>query len=449
MGHYSWSFAQTMKIKDTQRQRWGLILIMMSVGLTMTLVSIFVLYQTAYKEERSRLVEVAQSQARLMEAVAQFDMEYSQNYPKGTEAATLSQFIEAHKKFEGFGKTGEFLLAREKENQIIFILSHRHTDLMIPKSLPVDSPLGIPIQRALKGESGTMVGLDYRNVEVLAAYEPIKILNLGLVAKIDLHEIRAPFYRAGLIALGIGFIVISVGVVLFWRVSNPLIQEITSSREQLRSLAHRLQDIREEEKERIARAVHDELGQQLTAIQLELNYLEEEIEPKSRNKQLQESINSMSNLIDNTIQSVQQISTELRPQILDFFGLGEVILWQIKDYQSRTKFHFDSSGIENEILLDQDRSITLFRVFQETLTNIFRHAKASNITIQLFQKNSHTVLKVRDNGIGIPAEKIKSPKSLGLLGMRERLLAWNGTVDIESEPGNGTTVTVQIPPGDL
>ena len=436
-------------MKDTQRQRWALILIMMGVGLVMTLVSIFVLYRTAYEEERSRLVEVAQSQARLMEAVARFDMKYSHNYPEGTEAATLSQFIDAHKRFEGFGESGEFLLAREKENQIEFILSHKHTDLMVPKSLSIDSPLGIPIRKALNGESGTMVSLDYRNVEVLAAYEPIKILNLGLVAKIDLHEIRAPFYRAGVRALGIGFIVISVGVVLFWRVSNPLIREVTSSREQLRSLAHRLQDIREEEKERIARAVHDELGQQLTAIQLELNYLEEEIEPGDKKKPLQESVHSMSHLIDNTIQSVQRISTELRPQILDVFGLGEAILWQTQDYQSKTGIHFDSTGVDNEIPLDQDRSITLFRVFQEALTNIFRHAKASKITIQLFQKNNFAVLKVSDNGIGIPADKIKNPKSLGLLGIRERLLAWNGTVDIESQPEKGTTVTVHIPLGDL
>ena len=436
-------------MKDTQRQRWALILIMMGVGLIMTLVSIFVLHRTAYEEERSRLVEVAQSQARLMEAVARFDMKYSHNYPEGTEAATLSQFIDAHKRFEGFGESGEFLLAREKENQIEFILSHKHTDLMVPKSLSIDSPLGIPIRKALNGESGTMVSLDYRNVEVLAAYEPIKILNLGLVAKIDLHEIRAPFYRAGVMALGIGFIVISVGVVLFWRVSNPLIREVTSSREQLRSLAHRLQDIREEEKERIARAVHDELGQQLTAIQLELNYLEEEIEPGDKKKQLQESVHSMSHLIDNTIQSVQRISTELRPQILDVFGLGEAILWQTQDYQSKTGIHFDSTGVDNEIPLDQDRSITLFRVFQEALTNIFRHAKASNVTIQLFQKNNLAVLKINDNGIGIPADKIKNPKSLGLLGIRERLLAWNGTVDIESQPGKGTTVTVHIPLGDL
>jgi signal transduction histidine kinase len=437
-----------MQMKDTQRQRWSLILIMTGVGLVMTLVSIFVLYQTAYEEERSRLVEVAQSQARLMEAVAKFDMQYSHNYPEGTEAATLSQFIDAHKKFEGFGKTGEFLLAREKDDQIVFILSHRHSNLMIPQSLPVNSPLGLPIQRALNGESGTMVGPDYRNVEVLAAYEPIKILNLGLVAKIDLQEIRTPFYRAGLIAMGIGFAVIAVGAVLFWRVSDPLVREITKSREQLRNLAHRLQDIREEEKERIARAVHDELGQQLTAIQLELNYLEEEIGTGEKN-QMQESIHSMSHLIDNTIQSVQRISTELRPQILDFFGLGEAILWQIQDYQMKTGIHFDHSGVDTEITLDQPKSITLFRVFQETLTNIFRHAKASEITIQLFQKNSFVVMQVRDNGIGIPADKIRSPKSMGLLGIRERLLAWNGTVNIESQAGKGTTVTVQIPLGDM
>lgn len=437
-----------MPVKDTQKQRWILILIMTGVGLVMTLASIFILYQTAYEEEKSRLVEVAHSQARLMEAVARFDMKYSHNYPEGTEAATLSQFIDAHKRFEGFGKSGEFLLARKKDNQIVFILSHKHTNLMIPQSLLIDSPLGIPIQKALDGESGTMVSLDYRNVETLAAYEPIKILNLALVAKIDLQEIRAPFYRAGLIALGIGFAVISVGVVLFWRVSDPLVREITKSREQLRNLAHRLQDIREEEKGRIARAVHDELGQQLTAIHLELNFLEEEIETNEQKQKLQKSLESMSQLIDNTISSVQRIATELRPPILDVFGLGEALLWQIKDYQARTDIHFDFSGIDNEIQLDRDRSTTLFRVFQETLTNIFRHAKASKVTIQLFRENDFAVLKVRDNGIGISPEIIKSPQSLGLLGIRERLLTWNGTVNIESLPGQGTTVTVRVPLGD-
>ncbi len=435
-------------MKDTRKQRWILILIMTAVGLTMTLTSIFILYQTAFEQERSRLVEVAQSQARLMEAVARFDMEYSQNFPGGTEAATLSQFIDAHKRFEGFGHSGEFLLARRKENNIEFILSHKHTDLMVPKSFHFDAPFGIPIQKALNGESGTMVSLDYRNVEVLSAYEPIKILNLGLVAKIDLNEIRTPFYQAGLIAIGIGLLIISIGVILFLRVSDPLIREISNSREQLRNFAQRLENVREEEKERIARAVHDDLGQELTAIQLELNYLEEEIETNGQNKSLKESVGSMYQMIDNTIGSVQRIATELRPLTLDMFGLGEAILWQTKDYQARTDIQINTSEVDNQIDLDRDRSITLFRVFQELLTNIFRHAKATQVNIQLFKENNLVVLKVQDNGIGIPLQKIKNPQSLGLLGIRERLLAWGGTVDIKSQQGKGTSVVINLPLGE-
>ncbi|MDH5458962.1 MAG: hypothetical protein OEY26_09615, partial [Nitrospinota bacterium] len=140
-------------MKDTQKQRFILILIMTGVAMIMTFTAILLLYQTAYDEEESRLVEVAQSQARLMEAVARFDMQYSHNYPEGTEAATLSQFIDAHKRFEGFGESGEFLLARKKANTIEFILSHRHSDLHIPQSLSLDSLLGIPIRRALEGQS--------------------------------------------------------------------------------------------------------------------------------------------------------------------------------------------------------------------------------------------------------------------------------------------------------
>jgi signal transduction histidine kinase len=435
-------------MRDTQKQRFVLILIMTGVAMIMTFAAILLLYQTAYEEEKARLVEVAQSQARLMEAVARFDMQYSHNYPEGTEAATLSQFIDAHKKFEGFGDTGEFLLAREEERKIVFILSHRHSNLMIPQSLALDSPLGIPLRLALEGKSGTMVGPDYRNEAVLAAYEPIKILNLGLVAKIDLREIRSPFYQAALMTLGVASAVISIGIFLFWRLSNPMVQEITASREQLRNLTQRIQNIREEEKGRIARAVHDELGQQLTAIQLELNYLEEELNTGMDQKQQKESFQSLTTMVDNTIQAVQRIATELRPQILDVFGLGEAILWQIHEYHPRTAIHFDTSGIRDEVHLDQERAITLFRVFQETLTNIFRHAQADAVIIQLYRDNGNTIMKVRDNGIGMPPEKFKSPKSIGLLGIRERMLMWNGTIHIESQPGKGTTVIAKIPTGE-
>ena len=435
-------------MKDTQKQRFILILIMTGVAMIMTFTAILLLYQTAYDEEESRLVEVAQSQARLMEAVARFDMQYSHNYPEGTEAATLSQFIDAHKRFEGFGESGEFLLARKKANTIEFILSHRHSDLHIPQSLSLDSLLGIPIRRALEGQSGTMVGPDYRNVEVLAAYEPIKLLNLGLVAKIDLQEIRWPFYKAGLITLAIACGVISVGIALFWRFSNPMVEEITASREQLRNLTQRIQNVREEEKRRLSREVHDELGQLLTAIQLELNYLEEELDSGMDSSQKKESFQSLAAMVGDTILSIQRISTELRPQILDVFGLGEAIFWQSQEYQKRTRIHFDCSGVNNDIHLSQEKAVALFRVFQETLTNIFRHAKATVVIIQLYRDNGNTVLKVRDNGVGFPPEKINNAKSLGLLGIRERLRMWQGTVHIESQLGSGTTVKAQIPSGE-
>jgi signal transduction histidine kinase len=435
-------------MKDTQKQRFVLILIMTGVAMTMTFAAILLLYQTAYEEEKARLVEVAQSQARLMEAVARFDMQYSQNYPEGTEAATLSQFIDAHKKFEGFGDTGEFLLAREKEGKIVFILSHRHSNLMIPQSLALDSPLGIPMRLALEGKSGTRVGPDYRNEAVLAAYEPIKKLNLGLVAKIDLKEIRSPFYQAALMTMGVASAVISVGIFLFWRFSNPMVEEITASRGQLRNLAQRIQNVREEEKERISREVHDELGQQLTAIQLELNYLEEELDTGMDSSRKKESFQSLATMVDNSIQAVQRIATELRPAILDVFGLGEAILWQSQEYQKRTNIYFDCSGVDNDIHFGQEQAVALFRVFQETLTNIFRHAKATVVIIQLYRDNENTVLKIRDNGVGFPTEKINNAKSLGLLGIRERLLMWQGTVQIESQPGLGTTIVAQIPVGE-
>jgi len=428
-------------VRDTHRQRLLLILTLAAVALVVVSVAVFFLYQTAFQEEKERLVETAQSQARLMEAVARFDSIYSHNFPEGTEAATLSQIIEARKKFEGFGRTGEFLLARHDGDQIKFLLSHRHSDLIIPESIPFNSPLGEPIRRALNGESGTMVGPDYRNETVLAAYEPVHFLNLGLVAKIDLAEVREPFYKAALASLGVGMVVIFFGIVLFWRLSNPMVEEITHSRERMRNLAHRLQDIREEEKTRIAREVHDELGQSLTALKLDLHCLEEEI--KTNN--FSESFKSINQLIDHTITSVQRISTELRPQMLDVFGLAETIQWQIREYQNRSEIQFDLSGLEFDLSIEPRRETTLFRVFQETLTNILRHAQSTRVEVALTRKNDSVILKIRDNGVGIPPDKINSAQSLGLLGIRERVAAWEGRVEIESPPGEGTTVMVTIP----
>ena len=210
-----------------------LILIMITVSFSAVGVTIRVLYKTAFDEERERLVETAQSQARLIEAVARFDSLYSSNYPEGSVAATLSQIIDAHRYYKGFGETGEFTLARREGENIVFLLSHRHFDLDNPRPIRFDSVLGEPMRLALSGRSGTVIGLDYRGEKVLAAHEPVKELNLGIVAKIDLAEIRGPFVIAGLIAGGFAVLIVFGGAAFFLHISNPIISRLEEQAVQL------------------------------------------------------------------------------------------------------------------------------------------------------------------------------------------------------------------------
>jgi len=137
-----------------------LIAIMTAVSLIVTLVTITTLYRTAINEETARLVETAQSQARLIEAVARFDIIYSTDYPGGPEAATLDQITDAHEHYAGFGETGEFTLSRKEGDKMVFLLSHRHSDLEKPKPVPFNSELAAPMRFALSGKSGTVIGPD-------------------------------------------------------------------------------------------------------------------------------------------------------------------------------------------------------------------------------------------------------------------------------------------------
>jgi len=214
-----------------------LILIMTVVALMAGGISIYTLYQTAFTEEEMRLMEIAQSQARLIEAVAQFDAVHSrQDHPEGATGATLSQIRHAHERYQGFGETGEFTLARREGDSIVFLLSHRHYDLDQPQPVPFDSELAEPMRRALSGQSGTVVGLDYRGERVLAAYEPVAGLELGIVAKIDLVELQAPFVKAGLTAILIGSLFIALGAILFVRATHPLLRQLREREERYRFL---------------------------------------------------------------------------------------------------------------------------------------------------------------------------------------------------------------------
>ncbi len=205
--------------------------IMAVVALTIGGISLMVLYETAFEEARARLTDTAQSRARLMESMARFDQLHNRDFPGGPFSATLSQIREAHDRFAGFGKTGEFTLARRRGDQIVFILRHRHHNLDQPEPVPFhekrgDLHLAEPMRRALLGQSGTVIAPDYRGVDVLAAHEPVAVMNLGIVAKIDLSEIRRPFIRAGLALLIISILIIGVGLFLFFRISETMVQRI-------------------------------------------------------------------------------------------------------------------------------------------------------------------------------------------------------------------------------
>jgi len=223
-------------------------------------------------------------------------------------------------------------------------------------------------------------------------------------------------------------------------------EELKKSREQLRALAARIESMREEEGKRIAREVHDNLGQALTVLNMNLFELESQISElgdETRRDLLLNRIRSMRNLIDTTVHAVREIATELRPRMLDDLGLEPAIEWQARDFQERTGIQCEL--ISENINLDQERSTAIFRIFQETLTNVARHAKATRVNIRLKEDTDKITLELEDNGRGITEKEIYNPRSLGLLGMRERALLFGGEINITGGQGKGTTVTVCIP----
>jgi signal transduction histidine kinase len=222
--------------------------------------------------------------------------------------------------------------------------------------------------------------------------------------------------------------------------------ELTRSQEQLRDLASHLQFIREEERTHIAREIHDELGQALTALKMDAHWLNQKL-PQDQ-ALLSGKIKSMSRLIDTTVQAVRRISSELRPKLLDDLGLSAAMEWQANEFMSRAGITCDISSEPEDIILDQARSTAFFRIFQETLTNVARHAQATQVEV-LLQEFSDTVeLVVWDNGQGITESQIANAKSLGIIGMRERVHSLGGELKISGAPARGTTVAVRIPLGE-
>ncbi len=219
--------------------------------------------------------------------------------------------------------------------------------------------------------------------------------------------------------------------------------ELRRSREELRSLSAHIQSAREEERGRIAREIHDELGQMLSKLKLDIAWLKKRL--SNEQGQLVEKSDKMSDLVDSTIRAVQRISSELRPGVLDYLGLPDAIEWQAKEFKEQTGIGCTTSIPSDLVVEDKDISTAVFRIFQETLTNIIRHSKASRVDVVLKQEDNILELDVQDNGMGILNEKVVHHASFGLLGMRERARFLGGKVSITGVPGKGTAVVVSIP----
>ncbi|MDP2207914.1 MAG: PAS domain S-box protein [Bacteroidota bacterium] len=212
--------------------------------------------------------------------------------------------------------------------------------------------------------------------------------------------------------------------------------------EQFRLLAERLRTAREDERIGIAREIHDELGQVLTALKIDLTLFQNKL-PK-RNNFFKKDLEGIISLVDSIIKTVQKISTELRPAVLDDLGLNAAIEWQVWEFQNRTGIIFDVSKIEDIGKLERHTATALFRIFQEALTNIARHSAASKVEIVMKHIDSDIFLEIHDNGSGITTEEIEDKNSIGILGMKERAIALGGEFTISGSPGNGTVVTVRI-----
>ena len=358
---------------------------------------------------------------------------------------------------------------------------------------------------ALRGTTDTKIISDYRGIPVLSSYTPLKLpgVHWVILAEIDASEAFSPVFvlreRLILLALGMLFVCAILGALISRTISKPILSlarstekfgkgdlahraeagsgdeigllaetfnrmaestmettsrlrreitdrkraedEVLTSRERLRNLSAHLQTAREEERKGLAREIHDELGQALTTLKLNLTLLREDL-GASRDAG---KISSMLELIDTTIRSVKRMITALRPRLLDDLGLTAAIEWQSEEFQRRTGIACDLSILPEDIRVDPDRSTAIFRILQEAFTNAARHSGATRVSVSLVSEDGALELRVSDNGSGITTDRLNDPKSFGLIGIRERAYYWGGSVDISGVPGKGTTVLVGFP----
>ena len=220
-------------------------------------------------------------------------------------------------------------------------------------------------------------------------------------------------------------------------------KEMEESSQKLRQLTTHLLNIREEERKRIGREIHDELGQQLTAIKMDISWIAKKTDPSQ--EAFKTKLQNVIALLDGGNQSIRRILNELRPVILDDYGLLEALRWQAQQFTANTHIPVAMTASESDMRIPEEISTCIFRVFQEALTNITRYAKATQVKVSLDIDSDSVLMNIEDNGLGFDTELTKTKKSFGILGMKERVASLNGRFDLSSVPGNGTRISIHIP----
>ena len=223
--------------------------------------------------------------------------------------------------------------------------------------------------------------------------------------------------------------------------------KLEESYRDIRKLTAHLQHIREEERSHIAREIHDELGQQLTVLKMDISWLNKRLGEDAESA-VKKKMRELLEMLDGTVKTVRRISSELRPSMLDDLGLVATMEWQMGEFQKRTGIKTKMKATETDLHLSADNTTGLFRIFQESLTNVARHAGASEVMIILEMEGNHVELSIRDNGVGFEMQQARNKKTLGILGMRERAHLMGGDYNLHSVPGEGTIVKVRLPAGN-
>lgn len=220
-------------------------------------------------------------------------------------------------------------------------------------------------------------------------------------------------------------------------------EQIKRSYDQIRMLSEHLQNIREEERTHIAREIHDELGQQLTVLKMDASWLNKKLNDADEN--VKQKLKDLLELMDSTVKTVRRISSELRPSLLDDMGLVPAMEWHLKEFEKRASVKTQFKMPSKELSLPDAVKTGLFRIFQESLTNVARHANAKKVDINLQVEKGKILLSIKDDGKGFEMEKAKAKKTLGILGMQERSFMMGGNYEVKSKPGKGTNVIVSVP----